>query len=236
MSKPRLLVSLTVLLACPSVFSPVVARQASAPAALTLSIKGSTAYATPAPAQLQTALLIVTPVWEDINMVTQVGSKEASGQPLFVSELAVVLAGRAMDCTTIFSAAPPAGDQEVLVVAGKAEAYLPAKGWQTTSVGKVFTSQDESQKTIQLPIDRFSVDVQGAGLKKKFSKDNVRGNDGRFVLTQDAGNWKVDFAVKSGDVTAEGQVALTACPITSRKKPNQPLLSENRLLAVARSF
>jgi hypothetical protein len=144
-----------------------------------------------------------------------------------------VLSGHAMSCDTVFSSLAPTGDQGFLVVAGKAEAYLPVKGWQTTTVGKVFLT--ESTKA-QFVVDRFSLDALGAGLKKKFSKDNLRGNDGRLVLNQDGSNWKADFMVKSDDFTAEGQLPLTACPITSRKKPAMPLLGEPRLLSIAKAF
>lgn len=211
---------------------PLAGRQ---DASLTLMVKGSTTYAKAAPVPLKTALLVVTPAWEDVKAVTEVGGKEASGQPLFLSELAVVLSNRAYDCATIFGAPAPTGD-DFLIAAGKAEAYLPAKGWQTTTVGKVFLAANDASAA-NLTVDRYSVDAQGGGLKKKMSKDGVRGNDGKLVLTQTTGNWKADFALKSDDVTAEGQIPLIACPVTSRQKAKgAPLLGENRLLNVARSF
>lgn len=235
MSRTRRIVGLTSTVALLLVIGlPLAGRQAASPVGtLTLTIKGSTPYARPAPAPVHAALLVVTPVWEDTKAVTEVGSKEASGQPLFLSELAVALSGHAIDCTTVFTSAAPTGDQDFLIVAGKAEAYLPAKGWQTTVVGKVFTTESTNS---QLAVDRFSVDVHSAAPRKKFSKDGVRGADGRLVLVQEAGNWKADFALKSGDVTAEGTLPLTFCPIASRKKPAMPLLTENRLIAAARAF
>jgi hypothetical protein len=212
---------------------------ASAASTLTLSIKGSTAYAKPTPVPIQTALLVVTPVWEDIKAVTEVGGQEASGQPLFLSELAVVFGNRPTDCASVFAATPPSTEQDFLVVAGKAEAYLPAKGWQSTSVGKVLTSAAaDATKATRLALDRFSVDAQSPALKKKMvSKDGVRGNDGHLVLEQNAGGWTVDFAAHVDDVVAEGQVMLTACPIAARKKAaGGPLLGERRLLEIARNF
>ena len=109
MSRQLCVSGLTILLLLPSVSGRLVAEQAATPSAatLTLSIKGSTTYAKPAPVPLRTALLIVTPVWEDIKAVTEVGGREASGQPLFLSELAVVFGNRAMDCTSVFAATPP---------------------------------------------------------------------------------------------------------------------------------
>jgi hypothetical protein len=202
---------------------------------LTLTVKNSAAFGKANPVPLKTALLVVTPAWEDIKAVTEVGGQEASGQPLFLSELAVVLSNRALDCATVFGAPAPTGD-DFMIVAGKAEPYLPAKGWQTTSVGKVFLTTGEGSSA-DLAIDRFSADVLGAGLKKKVSKDGLKGNDGRLVLAQKAGSWTADFALKADDVNAEGRIPLTACSVTSRKKSaGAPLLGENRLLNVARQF
>jgi hypothetical protein len=224
-----------------SVSAPFVGAETAERAAstLTLSIKGSNLYAKPTPVPLQAALLVVTPVWEDVKAVTELGGQEASGQPLFVSELAVVLGNRPMDCTSVFTAGAPSSEQDFLVVAGKGEAYLPAKGWQSTSVGKAFTATSaDSTKPIHFPVDRFSVDIQNSAIKKKTaSKENVRGNDGRLVLDQNAGEWRVDFAVRMDDAVAEGQMPLTLCPIASRKKSaGMPLVGEKRLLDAARSF
>jgi hypothetical protein len=241
MTKLFCVFALTLSLVCLVLMNdPLAAGQSGAPAApaLTLSIKGSPVYATAAPVPLQAALLVVTPVWEDIEAVTEVGGQEASGQPLFLSDLTVVLGNRAMDCDSVFGAAPPAEQQDFLIVVGKTEAYLPAKGWQTTSVGAVFMTEGaEATAPTTLTLDRFSFDVMSAAPKKKFSKDNVRGNDGRLVLSQQAGTWRADVAFRTGDVTAEGQVPLTACPVVSRKKAAAaPLLGENRLRTAGRNF
>jgi hypothetical protein len=93
----------------------VMARQAAPAgggAALTLSIKGSTAYAKPEPVPLQTALLVVTPVWEDVPLkVSVTGSRQTTaGTLLFGSDLAVVFSNRAADCSTVFAAPAPASD------------------------------------------------------------------------------------------------------------------------------
>ena len=219
--------------------SPLAAGQAGAPDAptLTLSIKGSPVYGTAAPVPLQTALLVVTPVWEDIQALTEVGGQEASGQPLFLSDLAIVLGNRAMDCDSVFQAKPPADQRDFLVVVGKAEAYLPAKGWQTTSVGSVFMTEAEAVAPTTLTLDRFSYDVTSAVPKKRFSRDNVRGNDGQLELSQQGGSWRARVAFRTGDVVAEGQVPLTACPIASRQKAaGMPLLGENRLRTAGRNF
>ena len=214
-----------------------VSAQAAAAPVLTLSIKGSSLYAKPASVPIQTALLIVTPAWEDVEAKTEVGGQEASGQLLLLSDLALVLGNRPMDCASIFTAPAPAANPDFIVVVGKAEAYLPAKGWQTTSIGRIFMAESGETTSAKLALDRFSMDVQSFSPKKKFSKDGIRASDGRLVLEQQAGAWRADLAYHSGDVVVEGQVPVSACPVTSRKKASgQPLLGERRLLDAARNF
>src|SRR4029453_11485668 len=95
---------------------------------LTVSIKGSAAYAQPTPVPLQAALLVVTPAWEDVSAKSPLGGKEAAGQMLFLSDLAVVLSNKALDCTTVFTARQAAADQDLVIVGGKAEAYTGRRG------------------------------------------------------------------------------------------------------------
>src|SRR5579872_4269410 len=80
------------LLACLTIGTVVSGRQAGS--TITLSVKGSPAFTKPSPAPVAAALLVVTPSWDDIKVVTQVGGQEASGQPLFLTDLAVVLASK----------------------------------------------------------------------------------------------------------------------------------------------
>lgn len=205
-------------------------------ATLTMSVKGSTAFASPTPVPLKSALLVVTASWDDVIAKTEVGGREASGQPLVMSELAVVLSTQALECANVFARTRSDADTDVTVIAGKSEAYLPEKGWQTTVVGKVFMAPEIG--TLQLALDRFSADIHTAALKKKtVSKDNLRGNDGRLVLSHDAGTWRADLAAKIDDAVVEAKGTLTACPVASRQKSaGQPLLLERRLLDAARNF
>jgi hypothetical protein len=204
---------------------------------VTVTVKGSTAFAAPTPVAIKSALLVVTPSWDDVEAKTQVGGREASGQPLALADLAVVLSTQALDCATVFKRAPSTTETDVTIVAGKAEAFLPAKGWQTTTVGKVFMAAEMA--AVHLVLDRFSADVHTAALKKKtVSKDGLRGNDGRLVLDQEAGKWRVDVMARIEDAVIEGKASLTSCPIASRTKSaaGAPLLAERRLLDAARNF
>jgi hypothetical protein len=232
MVRPHRRFALLAVLVCLTIGTVVSGRQAGS--TITLSVKGSPAFTKPSPAPVAAALLVVTPSWDDVKVVTQVGGQEASGQPLFLTDLAVVLASKPLDCAAAFKAPAPSGD-DFLIVLGKAEAYLPAKGWQTTSIGKTFMA--DSSSNLHYAVDKFSVDAQQGSLKKKISKDGLKGNDGRLVLDSAAGAWNVDFAVKADDVTAEGKLPLTLCSIGSRKKAEStPLLGENRLMNAWRSF
>jgi hypothetical protein len=213
-----------------------VAGQAPASATLTVSIKGSTAYAQPTPVPLQTALLVVTPAWEDLSAKSPLGGKEAAGQPLFLSDLAVVLSNKALDCTTVFTARQAAADQDLVIVVGKAEAYTGAQGYHGTTIGKVIV--DTSGGAVSLPLDRFSADAQFTAQKRKsVSKDNLRGNDGRLNLQRTADGWIADVLLKADELSAEGKIPLTACGMASRKKASTaPLLGEKRLLAAAERY
>jgi len=228
----RVVGSLILLLAS----GALVAGQAPASATLTVSIKGSTAYAQPTPVPLQAALLVVTPAWEDLSAKSPLGGKEAAGQLLFLSDLAVVLSNKAMDCTTVFTARQAAADQDVVIVMGKAEAYTGPQGYHGTTIGKVIV--DTSGGAVSLPLDRFSADAQFTAQKRKsVSKDNLRGNDGRLTLQRSADGWMADVLLKADELSAEGKIPLTACGIASRKKASTaPLLGEKRLLAAAERY
>jgi hypothetical protein len=219
---------------CLLLASPLTARQAAP--TLTLAVKNSSAYGQPTPVAVQTALLVVTPSWAGMGAKTPAGGSEVPGQTLFLSELAVVLSSRAADCTTVFALGPPETDRDFHIVAGKVEAYMPRREWKSTMVGKVLADVADQQK-IHLAVERFSVTVQGAGLKKKaVAKDGVGGSS-RLVLDQNDGKWTVDLALKADDVVADGKLPLTACPTENRSKDDQPpLLGENRLLNAARTF
>jgi hypothetical protein len=206
----------------------------NAPATLTVTIKGSSTYAQPTPVPVKTALLIVTPHWEDVTAVTPTGGREASGQPLFMSDLVVAISNMEMDCAAAFKPklSSPA---DFFIAAGKAEAYIPSNGWQSTSLGKLLTG-DAAERTIE--VDRFSMDAQFTASKKKMvSKDGVHGSDGHLTITQKENEWTVDFMVKADDLTAEGTLPLTSCGITSRRKAEwPPLLQERRLLTAADKY
>jgi hypothetical protein len=206
--------------------------QAPAPT-LTVSIKGSTTYAQPTPVPLETALLVVTPVWEDIAAKTPVNGREASGQPLFLSDLAIVLSNRSMDCESVFGPRQVSAAPEFIVVAGKVEAYIAQQGWQSTGVGKVLASSSGTYPPIA--VDAFSADVQfTAQRRKSVSRDNLRGNNGRLVLLWSDNVWTADFMVRADELTAEGKLPLRACGIAARqKKTTAPLLGERRLLLTA---
>jgi hypothetical protein len=195
---------------------------------LTVSVKGSSAYAQPTPVPVKTALLVVTPHWEDINAVTPTGGREASGQPLFLSDLVVAFSNLELDCAAVFKAKLTA-PTDFLIAAGKAEAYIPSNGWQSTAMGKLMTD-NAGARTIN--VDRFSVDAQYMVSKKKMSsKDGLHGADGHLVLTEKDGAWTADFAVKADELTAEGKIPVKSCGIVSRRKEElPPLLGERRLL------
>jgi hypothetical protein len=73
--------------------------------------------------------------------------------------------------------------------------------------------------------------------KQSLSKDNLRGNDGRLILEQTGGHWTADFALHAGDVSAEGKVPVTLCPIGARKQAaGAPLLGLKRLNALADNY
>jgi len=203
---------------------------------LTLSIKGSTAYAQPTPAALQTALLVVTPAWEDISLKSPVGGKEASGQMLFGSDLVVVLSNKAFDCTTVFGPRQMTADPDFLILAGRVETYLPAQGYHTTPIGKIIV--DTSGTAASLPIDRFSLDATYTAQKRKtISKDGLRGNDAKLVLNRSADGWTADVLLRQDEMVAEGKVPLKSCGLASRKKSGgAPLLQEKRLTAAAERF
>jgi hypothetical protein len=186
---------------------------------------------------LQTALLVITPAWSDITAKSPLGGREAAGQLLLLSDLAVVLSNKAMDCTSVFTAARQvATDQEFVIVAGRAEAYTGPQGYHNTTIGKVVV--DTSGAAVKLPVDRFSVDAQYTAQKRRStSRDNVRGNDGRLILQRDSGVWTGDIMVRADELLAEGKITLTPCSITERKKAaGAPLLGEKRLLRVAESY
>lgn len=206
----------------------LVTAQAGAPA-LTLSIKGSATYAQPVTAPLQTALLVVTPAWEDIAAKTPVGGKEASGQIMFLSDLAVVLSNQAMDCTSVFAPRQVTADADFVIIAGRAEAYIAAQGYHTTPIGKVLV--DTSGAAASLPIDRFSVDALYTVQKRKsVSKDGLRGNDGRLVLDRTADGWTANVSLHVDELVAEGKIPLKSCGLVTRKKATvAPLLGERRL-------
>ena len=226
-----------VFLACAG--ASLLARQAATPAAaaLTLSIKGSAPYAKPAPVPLPTALLVVTPVWEDVAaQVTSAGGNTAVGTVLFVSDFAVVLSNTAMDCTTVFATHPTASPQDFLIAAGQVLAYEPAKGWQSTSIGKLFV--DIEKTPARNPIDKLSVEAQYTVQKKKvLSKDNVKGNTGHLILEQNAGKWAADFAFQADEISAEGKIPLTLCPVVTRKQAaGAPLLGMHRIHAAVENY
>jgi hypothetical protein len=215
----------------------LVARQA-APAggtALTLSIKGSTVYAKPEPVPLQTALLVVTAVWEDITLKVSVnGSRQtAADTPLFGSDMVVVFSNRAADCSTVFQAPASSSDRDFMIAAGQVVLYEPAKGWPSTPIGKIFA--DPEKTPARSVIDKFSVEAQYTAQKKQsLSKDGVRGNDGKLILEKTGGHWTADFALHVGDLSAEGSVPVTLCPIGARKRAaGAPLLGLKRLNALA---
>jgi hypothetical protein len=218
----------------------LMARQAAPAggAALTLSIKGSTVYAKPEPVPLQTALLVVTPVWEDVPLkVSVTGSRQtAAGTPLFGSDLVVVFSNRAADCGTVFQAPTPSSDRDFMIAAGQAIVYEAAKGWPTTPIGKTFA--DPEKTPARSVIDKFSVEAQYMAQKKQaLSKDNLRGNDGKLILEQTGGHWTADFSLHSGDVSAEGRIPVTLCPIGSRKQAaGAPLLGLKRLNTLAENY
>ena len=209
------------------------ARQAPT---LTVSIKGSTAYAQPTPVPAATALLVVTPSWDDIVAKSPVGGREAGNQPLALADLAVVLSNKELDCTSVFGPRTFAVDADFLIVAGKAEAYLPAQGYHTTPIGKVVV--DTSGGAATLNVDRFSLDASFTVQKRKsVSKENLRGNDGRLVLQRTGTDWTADFMVKADELSAEGKLPLKWCGLSSRKKAaGAPLLGERRLLTAAERF
>ena len=217
---------------CPLAVSTLLARQTST---LTVSAKNSPVYAQPTPVPVQSALLVVTPFWGGVAYKTPTGGRELPNQTLFMSELAVVLSTRQADCATVFALAPPESDRDFLIVAGKTEAYLPRHEWKSTSVGKVFS--DPGRQKVRFPVERFSVTIQGAWLKKKsVVKDGLSGSS-RLVLDQNNGQWTVDLALKADDVTAEGTLPLKACEIEKRSKDDvAPLLGDARMTSAMRSF
>jgi hypothetical protein len=225
---------LSLLLVLPSAL-PVAGQSAPAVPTLTVSIKGSAAYAQPTPVPLQTALLVITPAWTDITAKSPVNGREAAGQLLFLSELAVVLSNKAMDCATVFSSRQVATDQEFVIVAGRAEAYLASRGYHDTPIGKMVVDASDA---VTLPVDRFSASVQfTARNRKSASKDNLRGDNGRLVLQRDNAAWTGDFMARADELVAEGKIPLTLCAIQERQKAaGAPLLGENRLLRVAENF
>jgi hypothetical protein len=215
--------------------SPVTGQGAASAPTLTVTIKGSAAYAQPTPVPLQTALLVITPVWSDITAKSPVTGREAGGQLLFLSDLAVVLSNKTMDCTTVFSSRQVATDQEFVIVAGHGEAYTGPQGYNNTTIGKGIV---DASNVVTLPVDRFSADAQFTVQKRKSSsKDNLRGNNGRLVLQRDNGAWTADFMVRADELVAEGKIPLTACPVVERKKAaGAPLLGEKRLMRVVENY
>jgi hypothetical protein len=212
--------------------SALPARQAPT---LTLSVKNSPVYASPTPAPVPAALLIVTPAWRGTDFKTIAGGREVPGQTLFVSELAVVLSSRPADCDTVFALGPPEADKDFLIVAGKAEAYLPRREWKSTASGKVFGLTPDTMKD-RLAVDAFSATIQGGGLKKAVGKDGLRGGS-TLLLTQADGKWTVNLSLKADDVVATGTLPVTACPTVERSKNElPPLLGANRLLDAARNY
>ena len=228
------LLCVSLLLVFPNT-SPVTGQGAASAPTLTVTIKGSAAYAQPTPVPLQTALLVITPVWSDISAKSPTTGREAGGQLLFLSDLAVVLSNKAMDCTTVFSSRQVATDQEFVIVAGHAEAYTGPQGYQNTSIGKVVV---DTSSVVTLPVDRFSVDAQFTVQKRKSSsKDNLRGSNGRLVLQRDNGAWTGDVMVRADELVAEGKMSLTPCAVVERKKAaGAPLLGEKRLMRVVENY
>jgi hypothetical protein len=228
------LLCVSLLLVFPNT-SPVTGQGAASAPTLTVTVKGSAAYAQPTPVPLATALLVITPVWSDISAKTPVTGREASGQPLFLSDLAVVLSNKAMNCTTVFSSRQVATDQEFVIVAGLAEAYTGPQGYNNTSIGKGIV---DTGNVVTLPVDRFSADAQFTVQKRKSSsKDNLRGSNGRLVLQRDNGAWTADVMVRADELVAEGKVSLTPCGIVERKKAaGVPLLGEKRLMRVVENY
>ena len=48
----------------------------------------------------------------------------------------MVLSNKDLDCTTVFGPRTLSADADFVIVAGKAEAYLPAQGYHPTPLGK----------------------------------------------------------------------------------------------------
>jgi hypothetical protein len=155
---------------------------------------------------------------------------------LFVSDLVVVLSNKEFDCTTVFGPRPMTTDQDFLIVAGRAEAYLPAQGYHLTSIGKVIV--DTTGAAATMPIDRFSLDATYTAQKRKsISKENLRGNDAKLVLQRGADGWSAEVLLRQDELMAEGKIPLKSCGLSTRKKAGgAPLLGEKRLTAAAERF
>jgi hypothetical protein len=218
------------------VSGPLVARQApDAGTTLTVTIKGSPVYAQPTPVPIKTALLVITPSWQGLNATTPTGGREASGQPLWVTDVVVFLSNQEIDCAQAFKAKAPS-PSDFIIAAGRTEAYLPSAGWQNTQLGKMFADAGNAGRKV--PLERFSVESQYTSTKPRRSgKDNLRGSDGRLILEQGAGGWIADIMVKVDDLSAEGKVPVKSCGVTMRTlEETPPLLGEHRLQSSADRF
>jgi len=226
------LVAIAAVLASRSFLS---AQVTEGPPTLTISIKGSSVYAQPTPVVLETAVLVITPSWQGLNATTPTGGREASGQPLWVSDLVVVLSNQAFDCGAVFKATA-SKPEDFLIAAGRAEAYMPSAGWNTTPLGKAFSSMTSSDTKVA--IDRFSLEAQYTAQKpKRMGKDGLRG-DSRLILEQGgASGWIADVAFKGDDLTLQGRVPVKSCGITTRSLDDTPpLLGQHRLQSSADKY
>jgi hypothetical protein len=205
-------------------------------ARLSMSVNGPRGRTVPSTTPLKTALLVVTSSWRDIRATTDVRQSEAAGQAVGLADLAVVLSTQVLDCSTVFKPAPPPAETDVTVIAGTAYAYLLSRGWQTTSIGQIFTVL--RPPTGRLTLDSFSVEVQAAALKKKkASRDWAGGAENWFVLDREGGTWRVDLAASAGDARVVVKSPLTECPVESRvTSDGAPLLTKRRLLDAAWKF
>ena len=203
---------------------------------LTISVKGSPVYAQPTPVALKTAALVITPSWQGLNATTPTGGREASGQPLWVSDVVVFLSNQEFDCGAVFKATAPK-PEDFLIAAGRAEAYMPSAGWNNTPLGKAFSSMASNETKV--PVDRFSLEAQYSAAKaKRMGKDGLRG-ESHLVLEQGGGSggWIADIAIKADDLVLQGRIPVKSCGITTRNLGDmQPLLGQHRLQSAADKY
>ena len=206
---------------------------------VSLFIRGSSAYGTPAPASPRTALLAVTPRWDGLAGQTRACQKIAVG------EVAVVISSREIDCESVFRMAPTAPDSAFHVVAGRILAFPESGDWTSTTVGKALSN---TEPATGVSVEAFSIDVYAA-TKKVVSKEKVSGPVGLLRLTRESGQWMADLAFKDSKASLQGKVPLVACPVTDRKTavlmakkedrakaPDSPLLGLGRVLDAAFNY